>query len=343
MKKVLVTGAAGFIGSHTIVELLNQGFEVIGVDNFDNSFPFILENVQKITGKSFVFKELDVRDKPGLLSLLSSEKPDGVIHFAAYKAVGESMENPLAYYDNNVGSLVNLIGCMRETDIRSLVFSSSCTVYGEPDELPVFEGARVVKPNSPYGNTKKVCEEIIQDCAVAFPDFKAVLLRYFNPIGAHESGTIGELPIGKPNNLIPFITQTAIGKREHLTIFGDDYDTKDGTCVRDYIHVVDLATAHIKSLAHIESMDNNIDVLNVGTGNGSTVLEVVKAFESSTGVKLNFIVGPRRSGDVVAVYANTDKLKKTLGWEPTHSLESALKSAWKWENWLKNNADVIKK
>jgi UDP-glucose 4-epimerase len=343
MKKILVTGAAGFIGSHTIVELLNRGFDVIGVDNFDNSFPFILENIKKITGKSFVFKELDVRDKASLLSLLTSEKPDGVIHFAAYKAVGASMENPLEYYDNNVGSLVNLISCMREAGVKSLVFSSSCTVYGEPNELPVFEGSQVVKPNSPYGNTKKICEEIIQDCAVAFPDFKAVLLRYFNPIGAHESGIIGELPIGKPNNLIPFITQTAIGKRDHLTIFGDDYDTKDGTCVRDYIHVVDLATAHIKSLGHIESMENNIDVLNVGTGNGNTVLEVVKAFEGSTGVKLNFMVGPRRPGDVIAVYANTDKLKKTLGWEPTHSLEAGLKSAWEWEKWLKNNTQVIKK
>lgn len=343
MKKVLVTGAAGFIGSHTIVQLLEQGYEVIGVDNFDNSYPFILENIKTITGKTFVFRELDTRDEAGLLSLLNDERPEGIIHFAAHKAVGESVQDPLKYYDNNVGSLLNIISCMRQSGTSTLVFSSSCTVYGEPDSLPVFEEAPVVKANSPYGNTKKICEEIIQDCALAFPDFKAVLLRYFNPIGAHASGIIGELPNGTPNNLVPFITQTAIGKREILTVFGNDYSTKDGTCVRDYIHVEDLADAHIKSLNQIESSDENLCTLNVGTGQGNSVLEVINAFEKSTGKKLNYKIGPRRSGDVIAVYANNDKLKETLHWEPTHSLESGLESAWKWENWLKENDHVIKK
>ncbi|MCF8254166.1 MAG: UDP-glucose 4-epimerase GalE [Bacteroidia bacterium] len=332
MKKILVTGGAGYIGSHTIVELLKAGYEVIAIDNFDNSYPSVLENLKKITGQEIPFAEVDIRDKAALKAFVKATPGiDAVIHFAANKAVGESVANPLKYYENNVGGTVNLLEAMQENGIKQIVFSSSCTVYGEATP-PVGEDAPIPVAQSPYGNTKQICEEVLKDQCVA-TDLKVVALRYFNPVGAHESALIGELPIGVPNNLVPFITQTAIGKREVLTVYGDDYPTPDGTCIRDYIHVVDLALAHVAAINYLAEKKNEeaFSVFNLGTGQGNSVLEVIQTFEKVTGVKLNYKIGPRRAGDVVQVYASCDKAMSGLGWKTERSLEECMSSSWKWE------------
>lgn len=335
MSKILVTGGAGFIGSHTVVNLVEQGYEPIILDNFSNSDKKVLKAINELCGKDIKFYEGDCRKKEDLDQLFTAEKDIvGVIHFAAYKAVGESVENPLSYYHNNVVSLVYLLQSMEENNINNLVFSSSCTVYGEPEKLPVSEDFPRQQAASPYGNTKMICEDIVRDAASANGKLKAVLLRYFNPIGAHPSAKIGELPLGVPNNLVPFITQTAIGLRKELTVFGDDYNTKDGSAVRDYIHVVDLASAHVAALSYIQNQKISVDVFNVGTGQGNTVLEVVKGFEEVSGEALNYKIGPRRSGDVEAVYADTKKISEVLGWTPKLGLKEALADAWNWEKSL---------
>jgi UDP-glucose 4-epimerase len=331
--KVLVTGCTGFIGSHTIVELQQAGYDVVAIDNFENSTESVIQQIKTITGKEFAFIKADVRDANALETVFTAH-PDikAVIHFAAYKAVGESVQKPIAYYENNVGGTVNLIKVMQKHGITNLVFSSSCTVYGDvsAEALPITEHSPVVKANSPYGNTKKICEEIMQDVAKSSTT-KIISLRYFNPIGAHDSALIGELPNGVPNNLVPFITQTAIGKRESLTVFGNDYPTRDGSCIRDYIHVVDLAKAHVKAIAFLDKTNQNYSVFNIGTGNGNTVLEVIHTFEAVTGQKLNYTFGPRREGDVVQIFASCDKAIKELNWQAERSLKNALETAWKWE------------
>jgi UDP-glucose 4-epimerase len=337
--KVLVTGGTGFIGSHTVVELQQAGYEVVMIDNFENSQPEVVNNIQKITGRPCPFVQADIRDKQALENVFSSHPGIGaVIHFAAYKAVGESVQQPLKYYENNIGGTVNLLEAMKRHGVNHFVFSSSCTVYGnvEPQDLPITESSPVVKANSPYGNTKKICEEILQDVCNADKDAKIISLRYFNPVGAHDSALIGELPLGVPNNLVPFITQTAIGKREKLTVFGNDYATPDGTCIRDYIHVVDLAKAHVKAIELLEKGNgtDRFSVFNIGTGNGNTVLEVISAFEAVSGRKLNYNIGPRREGDVVQIYAACDKATRELGWKAERDLSNALATAWAWEQHL---------
>lgn len=331
--KVLVTGGSGFIGSHTVVELQNAGYGVVAIDNFENSAPVVVENIQQITGKSFDFIKADIRDKQALNDVFVKH-PDikAVIHFAAYKAVGESVEKPLAYYENNVGGTANLVEAMQKHGVQNLVFSSSCTVYGDvsADALPITENSPVVKANSPYGNTKKICEEMLFDVSKS-SNTKVVALRYFNPIGAHDTALIGELPNGVPNNLIPFVTQTAIGIREKLTVFGNDYPTRDGSCIRDFIHVVDLAKAHVKAIEFLNKNGKPFSVFNIGTGNGNTVLEAITAFEKVSGKKLNYSIGPRREGDVVQIFASCDKAIGELGWKAERSLENALETAWKWE------------
>ena len=343
--KVLVTGGAGFIGSHTVVSLIEAGMQPIIVDNFDNSQPSVLEGIKKIIGINIPFYEIDCNDKNAVDHLFETEKDiKGVIHFAAHKAVGESVTDPLKYYQNNLGSLIILLNAMKKNQTPYLVFSSSCTVYGQPDQLPVTELSPIIPAESPYGNTKQICEEIIQDTIASSKatsnDFNlnAVLLRYFNPIGAHPSGHIGELPLGVPNNLVPYITQTAAGIREKLTIFGNDYDTVDGTCVRDYIHVMDLADAHVKALqflADAPSSDNICEVFNVGTGQGNSVLELVKAFEKTNDIKLHYTYGDRRSGDIEQIYASVDKLNQQLGWKAKRNVEEGLRDAWNWQQKLK--------
>lgn len=331
-KKILVTGGAGFIGSHTMVELLNAGFDPVLVDNFSNSESFILKRIEEITGKSFAAYEADCTDLSAFRKVFEEEKNmAGVIHFAAYKSVNESVEQPEKYYHNNLNSLTNLLILMKAFGVNNLVFSSSCTVYGSPKTIPIDETAPTQPAESPYGHTKQLCEDILHNC----PQTSSVLLRYFNPVGAHESGLIGELPIGVPNNLIPYITQTAAGIHEQLTIFGKDYNTPDGTCIRDFIHVVDLAQAHLAALNYL--FDNDIKqpaVFNVGSGKGYTVLECVKTFEKVSGQALNYRFGERRSGDVEAIYAICGKAKKELHWETKLSLEDALKHAWQWQQKL---------
>ncbi len=333
MKKIVVTGGLGYIGSHVTVELQEQGYEVIVIDNLSNSSIDVLDNIERISGIKPVFEQIDVREKQSVREFFQNhENISGIIHFAASKAVGESVENPLLYYENNINSLVYLLQNIQDKEV-SLIFSSSCTVYGQADELPITENAPVKPAESPYGNTKQIGEEIIADTCRVRPNLQAIALRYFNPIGAHKSAEIGELPLGVPQNLVPFITQTAIGIREELSVFGDDYPTKDGTAVRDYIHVVDLAKAHVAALKRLlnKNADSNFEVFNVGTGTGSTVLEVVNAFEKATGQKLNYKIVPRRAGDVTAAYAQTDKVNKALGWNTKFSLEESLASAWEWE------------
>jgi UDP-glucose 4-epimerase len=342
--KVLVTGGSGFIGSHTVVELQNAGYGVVALDNFENSAPVVVENIQKITGKSFDFIKADIRNKEALHDVFEKH-PDikAVIHFAAYKAVGESVENPLAYYENNVGGTANLVEAMQKHGVQHLVFSSSCTVYGDvtADALPITEDSPVVKANSPYGNTKKICEEMLFDVSKS-SNTRVVALRYFNPIGAHDTALIGELPNGVPNNLIPFVTQTAIGIREKLTVFGNDYPTRDGSCIRDFIHVVDLAKAHVKAIEFLNNNTKPFSVFNIGTGNGNTVLEAILAFEKVSGKKLNYSIGPRREGDVVQIFASCDKAISELGWKAERSLENALETAWKWELHLQDLKAVNK-
>ncbi|WP_420384949.1 UDP-glucose 4-epimerase GalE [Roseivirga sp.] len=330
---ILVTGGAGYIGSHVVVRLHEEGFNPIILDDFSNSEKSVLDRLHKITGKHFKSYEGDILDTGLLEQIFSDNQIEGVIHFAAKKAVGESVEKPLKYYKNNVSGLLTVIEAMLAGKVKNLVFSSSCTVYGEPDELPVTEASPEKPANSPYGNTKQIGEEIIQDTVTSGVALKSIALRYFNPIGAHPSGEIGELPLGIPSNLVPFITQTAAGIREKITVFGNDYDTPDGTCIRDYIHVMDLADAHVQCLKHLDNTesDNHFDVVNVGTGKGNTVLEAIKAFEAVTQVKLNYEIGPRRAGDVEKIYAQVDKSRKLLDWSTKYSLSDSMRDAWNWQ------------
>ncbi|MCX2680921.1 UDP-glucose 4-epimerase GalE [Galbibacter sp. EGI 63066] len=332
--KILVTGGLGFIGSHTVVELQNKGFEVIIIDNLSNSSIDVLDGIAKTTGKKPLFEKLDLREKAAVSDFFKKHDDiEGVIHFAASKAVGESVEKPLLYYENNLSTLVYLLQELSAKKDASFIFSSSCTVYGQADKLPITEDAPVKKAESPYGNTKQIGEEIIQDTCKVYQNIKAISLRYFNPIGAHESTNIGELPLGVPQNLVPFITQTGIGLREQLSVFGGDYPTEDGTCIRDYIHVVDLAKAHVIALERLMENKNkaNYEVFNVGTGTGSSVLEVIASFEKVAGQSLNYKVVDRRPGDVIAAYADTTKANNELGWKAESSLNDAMASAWKWE------------
>lgn len=334
--KILVTGGTGYIGSHTVVELLNRDYEVIIIDNLSNSKKNVLTAIEQITGKSPVFEEFDLRDQIALSDFFNRHKDiNGVIHFAAFKAVGESVEKPLLYYDNNVTSLVNLLLELNTHQINNLVFSSSCTVYGQPDTLPVTEKAQFKKAWSPYGNTKQIGEQIIEDVCKYTP-LKGISLRYFNPIGAHESALIGELPNGVPTNLVPFITQTAIGKREKLNVYGDDYNTPDGSCIRDYINVVDLAKAHIIALERLlkNNTKSNYEFFNLGTGDGVSVLEAIRSFEKVSGVKLNFQIVARRPGDVEQIYADTHYAEAELGWKAERTLDETMLSAWNWEKQL---------
>lgn len=333
---ILVTGGAGYIGSHVVVELHNAGYQPIILDDFSNSEKSALEGLKAITGQEFVCYTGDCNDKSLLQRICSEQHIDGAIHFAAFKAVGESVEKPLKYYHNNVGSMVTLLSVMEEYNVHNIVFSSSCTVYGQPDHLPVTEESPKKEAESPYGNTKQICEEVLADTVGSSDSLKGIALRYFNPIGAHPSSHIGELPLGVPNNLVPFVTQTAAGIRKELAVFGDDYDTQDGTCVRDYIHVVDLAKAHVRALEYLtESETSLFDVFNIGTGKGNSVLEVIHAFEKSTGEKLNYRIAPRRPGDVEKVFADPTKSQETLGWKAEKSLEEALSDSWNWQLTLK--------
>ncbi|MCZ4317429.1 UDP-glucose 4-epimerase GalE [Aequorivita viscosa] len=333
MKKILVTGGLGYIGSHTVVELQNAGFKVIIVDNLSNSSLDVLEGITNITKTPPAFERLDLRLKWDVTEFFKEHSDiAGIIHFAASKAVGESVENPLLYYENNLNTLIYLLQECKSRGIDNFIFSSSCTVYGEPDTLPITETAPVKPATSPYGNTKQISEEILKDtCAIS--SLKSIALRYFNPIGAHATAQIGELPAGIPQNLVPFITQTAAGVRQELSVFGDDYPTEDGSCIRDYIHVVDLAKAHVIALQRLLSNKNEtqFEVFNLGTGRGSSVLEVVNSFEKTTGEKLNYKIVARRPGDVISVYADTAKANKVLGWKAEKTMEDALASAWKWE------------
>ena len=332
MKKILVTGGLGFIGSHTVVELQQAGYEVVIIDNLYNSKIEVLDRIISITGIKPSYFNIDLRNKTAVKDFFNTNKVNGIIHFAASKAVGESVKNPLLYYENNISTLVYLLQEMKEHQLSNFIFSSSCTVYGQANELPITENAPVKPAESPYGNTKQIGEEIIKESCKA-NGLKAIALRYFNPIGAHETAIIGELPLGVPQNLIPFVTQTAAGIRKELSVFGDDYPTKDGTAVRDYIHVVDLAKAHIAALERLLSNTNKKDfeVFNVGTGTGSSVLEVIKAFEKVSNTKLNYKIVARREGDITSAYADTTLAKVELGWETEKTLEEALLAAWKWQ------------
>jgi UDP-glucose 4-epimerase len=334
MDKILVTGGLGFIGSHTVVELQNEGYEVVIIDDLSNSSEKVLEGITAITGKEPLFEKLDLKHKAGVEAFFAKHNTiTGVIHFAASKAVGESVENPLLYYENNISTLVYILKELKKLPAASFIFSSSCTVYGQADELPITENAPVKQAESPYGNTKQIGEEIIKDTCKVEPNLKAIALRYFNPVGSHESANIGELPIGVPQNLVPFITQTGIGLRAQLSVFGDDYPTPDGTCIRDYIHVVDLAKAHVVALNRLLQNKNksNYETFNLGTGKGSSVLEVVDAFERVSGKKLNYKIVGRREGDIISAYADTNKANNELGWKTELSLDDAMRSAWKWE------------
>jgi len=339
MSTILVTGGLGFIGSHTVVVLQQAGYEVIIIDNLSNSSIEVKDRIAQITGKAPTFEQLDLREK-GKVQDFFHRYPniDGVIHFAASKAVGESVKKPLLYYENNITSLIYILQELQKRENTAFIFSSSCTVYGQADKLPVTEDAPFKQAECPYGNTKQINEEIIRDTCAVQPNIKAISLRYFNPIGAHESALIGELPNGIPQNLIPYITQTAIGLREIVSVYGDDYPTPDGTCIRDYIHIVDLAEAHLAALERLLQNRNssNYEVFNIGTGKGSSVLEVIKAFEKASGQNLPYKIVGRREGDVIAAYADTQKANKELQWRTKLSLEEALLSAWNWEKKLRN-------
>jgi UDP-glucose 4-epimerase len=331
--KILVTGGLGFIGSHTVVELQNQGFEVIIIDNLSNTSLNVLDGIAAITGINTAFEKLDLRDKEKVQDFFKRHRDiSGVIHFAASKAVGESVENPLLYYENNINTLVYVLQELQQKPEASFIFSSSCTVYGQAEKMPITEDASIQLAMSPYGNTKQIGEEIIIDTAKV-THINAILLRYFNPIGAHPSAEIGELPIGVPQNLVPFITQTGIGLRQELSVYGGDYPTPDGTAVRDYIHVVDLAKAHVIALKRLLDKKNlaKVETFNLGTGTGSSVLEVIHAFEKVSGQKLPYKIVPRREGDITSAYANTDKANNVLGWKAQSTLDEAMESAWKWE------------
>ena len=344
MGKILVTGGCGYIGSHTIVDLLENGYEVICADNNSRSNALILDGVQQITGKKIKNYKVDLCNYDDTNAIFEENNDiSGIIHFAAYKAVGESVEQPLAYYENNLQSLINLLKCVDQFGISHFVFSSSCTVYGNPDHIPVTEQTPQKNAESPYGATKQMSEKIIEDLAKV-SNANYILLRYFNPAGAHPSSLIGELPLGRPQNLVPAITQTAIGKIDKMFVHGTNYDTRDGSCIRDYIHVCDLADAHTKALQYLEESKNkqSCEVFNLGSGDGSSVLEAINAFEKVSGVKLNYEIGPRRAGDVIAIYANNDLAKKELGWSTKFSLEDIMATAWKWELKLKAGDTVFK-
>ena len=339
---ILVTGGTGFIGSHTTVELQQAGYEVVIVDNLSNSKIEVLDGIEKITGIRPAFEQVDLRDQAATEAVFQKyPNIEGIIHFAASKAVGESVEKPLLYYRNNIVSLINLLELMPKYNVKGIIFSSSCTVYGQPtkENLPVTEEAPIQKALSPYGNTKQINEEIIQDYIHSGAPIKAIILRYFNPIGAHPSAEIGELPNGVPMNLIPFVTQTAIGIREQLKIFGNDYNTPDGTCIRDYIYVVDLAKAHVKAMERVLDKPEceKVEVFNIGTGTGWSTLQVVEGFEKATGVKLNWTYAPRREGDIEKVWGNVDKANKVLGWKAEANIEDVLRSAWKWQEKLRKD------
>jgi UDP-glucose 4-epimerase len=337
MKKILVTGGCGYIGSHTIVDLVENDFEVISVDNNSRSNPRILEGVEKITGKKIKNYKVDLCNFDDTFAIFH-ENPgiSGIIHFAAFKSVGESVSFPLMYFENNLMSLINLLKCVQEFSIPHFVFSSSCTVYGNPDEIPVSETTPPKPAESPYGYTKQMGEQIINEFYKS-THLNAILLRYFNPVGAHPSGIIGELPIGKPANLVPVITQTAAGKLPQMQVYGDDYPTRDGSCIRDFIHVCDIAHAHTLALRYLLNgkATKKCEVFNLGSGNGVTVLEAIHAFEKVSGLRLNYVIGPRRPGDVVAIYANNDLARKELGWNPKYSLDDMLATAWRWEQKIK--------
>lgn len=339
MSKILVTGGTGYIGSHTVVELLAAGYTPVIVDNLSNSSAGVLKQITKITGVEPEFHQFDLADDRVVQEFVA-QHPDlsGVIHFAAYKAVGESVAQPLKYYHNNFYSLINLLNAYMGHQVN-FVFSSSCTVYGQPDVLPVTESAPVKRAESPYGNTKQIAEEILAETAGAYPNYNIISLRYFNPVGAHATALIGELPIGVPQNLVPFITQSAIGKRGPITVYGNDYDTPDGSAIRDYIHVVDLAKAHVAAIRLLEKGNptGNYDVFNVGTGRGNSVLEVIRAFEEATGVKLNYQIGERRPGDIEKVWGDVSKSTAQLGWMAERDIDEMMRSAWQWEQYLKEN------
>ncbi len=336
--KIVVTGGLGFIGSHTVVELQNEGFEVVAIDNLSNSLESVLDGIEKITGKKPIFEKMDLRDKASVQIFFKKHHDvAGVIHFAASKAVGESVENPLLYYENNINSLVYLLQELQKKPEANFIFSSSCTVYGQAEKMPITEDASVLPAMSPYGNTKQIGEEIITDVAKV-TKINSILLRYFNPIGAHPSAEIGELPLGVPQNLVPFITQTAIGMREKLSVYGNDYPTPDGTAIRDYIHVVDLAKAHVIAMQRLLNKQNlaKVETFNLGTGTGSSVLEVITTFEKVSNQKLNYQIVGRREGDITSAYANTDKANTVLGWKAQSTLDEALASAWKWEQKIRD-------
>ncbi len=338
MSKILVTGGLGFIGSHTVVELVNAGYDPIIVDDLSNSNPKILDQLTKIIGYTPPFYQLDLSIEQAVKEFADKE-PEiaGIIHFAAFKAVGESVQQPLKYYRNNFYSLFNILAAYEGKSVN-LVFSSSCTVYGQPDVLPVTESAPVKPTESPYGNTKQIAEEVLKDVIAAGSNFKVISLRYFNPVGAHQSALIGELPIGVPQNLVPFITQTAIGKREKITVFGNDYETPDGSCLRDYIHVVDLAKAHVAAFRLMATDGfNGYDVFNIGTGTANSVLEIINAFEQTTGVKLNYEIGPRRSGDIEKIWGDVTKSKNKLNWQTELDINTMMASAWEWEKYIAEN------
>lgn len=343
MNKILVTGGCGYIGAHTIVDLIENGFEVISADNNSRSNENILDAVEKITGKAVKNYKVDLCIYDDTFAIFQ-ENPDitGIIHFAAYKAVGESVEKPLLYFENNLNSLINILKCADEFSVPNFVFSSSCTVYGNPDAIPVTEETPMKPAESAYGATKQMGEKIVGDAVNANTN-NAILLRYFNPVGAHPSNLMGEIPLGKPQNLVPAITQTAIGKLPGMKVWGNDYDTRDGSCVRDYIHVCDIAHAHTLALNYLMESRNrsNCDVFNLGTGDGLTVLEIINAFEKTSGVTLNYDIGPRRPGDVVAIYANNDKAKNLLGWNPKYNLKDMMDTAWKWELKLKEDEKLF--
>ncbi|MCW3162824.1 UDP-glucose 4-epimerase GalE [Chryseobacterium oryctis] len=335
---ILVTGGLGYIGSHTVVELLNNNFDVVIVDDLSNSEKFILQNIEEVTGKKPVFYPFDLKRKELLSQVFDAHKIDGCINFAAYKAVGESQEKPIDYYENNLFTLINILQEFKEREISNFIFSSSCTVYGQADTMPIDENTPLKIPESVYGKTKQMGEEILIDFAKAYQR-KITLLRYFNPIGAHPSAKLGELPIGIPNNLVPYVTQTAAGIREKLSIWGNDYPTVDGTAVRDYIYVVDLAKAHVAALKRLmenKSEETTVDIYNLGTGNGSSVLEVVKAFEKANNVEVPYQICDRREGDITIAYANADKAEKELNWKSETTLEDALRTTWEWQKYLKS-------
>jgi len=344
MKKILVTGGCGYIGSHTVIDLLENGYDVISIDDNSRSGTYLLDGIEKITGKKIKNYKVDLKNFDETLAVFQENSDiNGIIHFAAYKAVGESVAEPTLYYENNLFSLVNILKCVKEFNIPNFVFSSSCTVYGNPDVIPVTETSPVKKAESPYGATKQMGETIVEDFTKVQP-CNAILLRYFNPVGAHPSALIGELPIGKPQNLVPAITQCAIGKIKEMTVYGTDYPTRDGSCMRDYIHVCDIAHAHTLALEFLINQKNEsaCEIFNLGSGNGVTVLEAIQAFEKVSGVKLNYKLGPRRPGDVIAIYANNDLAKTALNWNVQYDLDDMMRSAWDWELKVKKDEELIK-